>query len=171
MNLYPIPSNARTFAGEIFQSERNNAVRDLLVNKLFGKSNQLLSFPEKERANIPNRKFMGVSEIPIEKIMGSISRNNDFDIKFRPLKNNLRERWINVYTSLEAENWPPVRVHKIGEIYYVEDGHHRISVARSMGRAFLAAEVWEYTFNPCQINQPRQQICSRSCHSIEPCPA
>jgi hypothetical protein len=171
MFLSPITSNVRTFAIEIFLAERNNAIRDSLLDKFSGKSNRLLSFPEKERANIPNRKYLGVTEIPIEKVVGSISRNNDFDHKFRPLKSNLRERWVNVYTSLEAENWPPIRVHKIGEIYYVEDGHHRVSVARTMGKAFIPAEVWEYTFNPCQVNQPKQHICSQSCHSAEPCPA
>ena len=57
---------------------------------------------------------------------------------------------MNVYLSLEGRIWDPIVVHKVGEQYYVEDGHHRVSVARSLGRTFIEAKVWEY---PVQIMQ------------------
>jgi hypothetical protein len=170
MFIYPPTTNVRTFAIEIFNTQRMDALKDSLVKKLFGQSNQLLSFPDKERVNFSNRKFLGVTEIPIEKILGTISRTNDFDKKFRPLKNNLRDRWTYVYANIDSEDCHPIKVHKIGDIFYVEDGHHRTSVARSMGKAFICAEVWEYSSNPSQYNPSRQQVSSVRPHSADTCP-
>jgi hypothetical protein len=157
------------YAFEIFNTERMNATRDSFLEKLFGSENCLISFPEKTARYISNRKFLGLRDIPIEMIIGTLGRNCDFDRKFRPLKKNLRDRWINLFTNLEIENWPPIRLHKIGANYYVEDGHHRISVARSIGMAFISAEVWEYSSNSSQPKNLQSQICSRESHSVEPC--
>ena len=170
MFIYPPTTNVRTFAIEIFHAQRRDALKDSLLKKLFGQSNQLLSFPDKEHGNISNRKFLGVVEIPVEKILGTISRTNDFDKKFRPLKNHLRDRWTYVYANLDSEDCNPILVHKIGDIYYVEDGHHRTSVARSMGKAFICAEVWEYSSNPSQYNPSRMKVSSTRRHPVESCP-
>ena len=169
MLIHPSATNVRTLAIEIFNAQRMDALKDSLLKKLFGQSNQLLSFPDKEHGNISNRKFLGVVEIPVEKILGTISRTSDFDKKFRPLKNHLRDRWTYVYTNLDSVDMPPIRVHKIGDIYYVEDGHHRTSVARSIGRAFICAEVWEYSFTPVQYDPSRQYVSSARSHSVESC--
>jgi hypothetical protein len=82
-----------------------------------------------------------------------LNRGSDFDYKFRPLKSYLRDRWINVYLSLGNGDLPPIVVHKVGEQYYVEDGHHRVSVMRFLGRMFIQAKVWEY---PVQILQEKK---------------
>jgi hypothetical protein len=67
---------------------------------------------------------------------------------------------VNVYINLEREGWPPILVHKVGENYYVEDGHHRVSIAQAMGMTFIQARVWEY---PCLAKEPKQ------CQPV-PCP-
>ena len=170
MFIYSPTTNVRTFAIEIFHAQRMDAIKDSLLKKLFRQSNQLLSFPDKERENTSNRKFLGVTEIPVEKILGTISGTNDFDKKFRPLKNHLRDRWTYVYTNLDSEDCNPIRVHKIRDIYYVEDGHHRTSVARSMGKAFICAEVWEYSPNPSQCYPSQQQVSAERPHSVDTCP-
>lgn len=85
-----------------------------------------------------------MKDIPVEQIIGSFNRESDFDVQFRPLSKHLCNRWINTYITLERDGWSPILVHKIGEHYYVEDGHHRVSVARSIGMAFIEAKVWEY---------------------------
>jgi hypothetical protein len=173
MFLYPTAANNRQLATEIFNTLLMQAFLDSFLEKLNGRQQGLLSFPGKTKANISNRKLLGVLEIPVEKVIGTLGRSCDFDASFRPVKKHLRDRWVNVFMSLEADKWPPILVHKIGEVYYVEDGHHRISVARSMGRAFIAAEVWEYS-----IDSPRDIICgprascsASKCPSLETCPA
>ena len=168
---YPTMANNRNFATEAFHAQRMNALRDSLMEKLFGRKNSLKSFPEKIKVNISNRKFLGMKDIPVEKIIGTLGWNCDFDGKFRPLKKHLRDRWVNVFTSLDTDNWPPILVHKIGEIYYVEDGHHRTSVARALGRAFISAEVWEYSVNSPKINISQPMFSSSRCHPAEACPA
>jgi hypothetical protein len=125
-----------------------------------GRTTKLAIFPEEAPEKSPNRKFLGVREILVQEIVGTISRQADFDHQFRPLNNYLRERWVNAYISAEREGWSPILVHKVGENYYVEDGHHRVSIAQSLGMAFIPAKVWEY---PCLATEPRR------CQP-EPCP-
>ena len=83
-------------------------------------------------------------DIPVEQIKGTVSRQSDFDHKFRPLKSHLRDRWVNSYQALENGGWSPILVHKVGDQYYVEDRHHPVSVARTLGEVFIQAKVWEY---------------------------
>ncbi len=92
----------------------------------------------------PNRKYAGTQDIPVEQITGSVGRVHDFDRSFRPLKKHLANRWVTNYLFLQDGNWPSIRVFKVGSRYFVEDGHHRVSVARSRGMSFILAEVWEY---------------------------
>jgi hypothetical protein len=99
-------------------------------------------------------------DIPVKEIIGTLYRHSDFDRQFRPLKKNLRDRWINIYLLQQNEGWPPILVHKVGSHYYVEDGHHRVSVARSLGILFIQARVWEY---------PVQAKPATNCENVE-CP-
>jgi hypothetical protein len=92
----------------------------------------------------PNRKYAGTLEIPVQQISGSVGRVQDFDRRFRPLKKHLANRWIANYLFLQEENWPSIRVYQVGNQYFVVDGHHRVSVARSRGMAYILAEVWKY---------------------------
>lgn len=109
-----------------------------------GKNTKLAVFQEETPEKSPNRKFLGVQEIPVYEIVGTIGRQNNFDHQFRPLNKQLRERWVNVYLTLERDGWSPILVHKVGEQYYVEDGHHRVSLAQALGVTFIQATVWEY---------------------------
>ena len=93
-------------------------------------------------------QFLGDEDIPVERIIGSLGRARDFDREFRPLKRHLRDRWVRVYLDLEADRWEPIRVHKLGDEYFVEDGHHRVSVARHTGHE-LAAGVYAQVHGPC----------------------
>ncbi|RPJ23448.1 MAG: hypothetical protein EHM33_20885, partial [Chloroflexi bacterium] len=70
-----------------------------------------------------------------------------------------RDRWVNVYLTLENSGWAPILVHKVGDQYYVEDGHHRVSVARSLEMTFIQAKIWEY---------PVQMLKAKDCQSA-PC--
>lgn len=100
-------------------------------------------FPEEAPNKSPNKRFLGVVDIPIPEIIGTVSRQSDFDYKFRPLHKYLRDRWVNTYLTLQ----------KVGESYYVEGGHHRVSVAQALGMAFIQAKVWEYS---CRAKEPKK---------------
>ena len=64
-------------------------------------------------------------------------------MQFRPLNPVLKKRWINVHELSEDLGWEPITVHKIGDLYFVEDGHHRVSVARHSGWDTIEAQVYE----------------------------
>jgi hypothetical protein len=160
MNMSPSFTNIHSHLSHKFFTLRTDARRDSLWAKLMGKNTELEIFPEEAPQKAPNRRFTGTVDIPVAQIVGTMSRHSDFDHKFRPLNKHLCGRWINVYLALEREGWSPILVHKVGEIYYVEDGHHRVSVAQELGMTFIQANVWEY---PCLVKELKQ-------HQLEPCP-
>lgn len=144
MNTYPALTNVRSQLSDTFSLLQTRAVRAALWAKLTGKNTRLTMFPEQAPQKSPNRRFIGVKEICIAEVVGTLNRHSDFDHKFRPLKSYLRDRWVNVYLTLQNEGWSPIIVHKVGNDYYVEDGHHRLSVARLLGMTYIQANVWEY---------------------------
>jgi hypothetical protein len=84
--------------------------------------------------------------VPIDCIRGSEGRTEDFDDTFHPLHDRMRSRWLNVASMrLAGEGLPSVElIHSCGR-YFVRDGHHRISVAKALGEAYIDAEVIEET--------------------------
>ena len=88
----------------------------------------------------------GIRAVPIAQIHGSESRADDFDAGFHPRHDLSRDRWMSVAEArLRGVALPRVTLIQIGGVYYVRDGHHRISVARALGEAYVDAEVvvWE----------------------------
>lgn len=150
MDFHPTFTNIRSFTSYQFSLLRMRALRDSFLAKLTGRSTKLARFPEYARRNNPNRNLLGTKDIAIDEIIGTFNRESDFDYQFRPLSKHLCNRWIKTCINLERDGWSPILVHKIGEHYYVEDGHHRVSVARSFGMAFIEAKVWEYSSQPKQ---------------------
>jgi hypothetical protein len=144
MNVSPHLTNVRSSIADKFYALQTPARRDSIWARLTGQNTSLAVFPEQAPHKSQNRKFTGIQDIPVGQIIGTLNRDSDFDHKFRPLKSYLRDRWINIYLALENDGWAPIVVHKVGDGYYVEDGHHRVSVARSLGRTFIQAKIWEY---------------------------
>lgn len=158
MNTYASPTNIRSYLAYQFSSLRTQAVRDALWAKLVRRNNRLAAFPEQAPQRSANRKFCGTEDIRVDQIVGTLSRHSDFDHKFRPLKPYLRDRWVNAYLALDREGWSPIVVHKVGDKYFVEDGHHRVSVARLLGMVFIQAKVWEYPVNEKPHTRCRQPV-------------
>jgi hypothetical protein len=80
--------------------------------------------------------------VPMERVRGSESRSRDFDRDFNPLQTHTRQRWINVAKArLSDVPLPSVELIRLGDDYYVRDGHHRISVAKALGQIYIDAEV------------------------------
>jgi hypothetical protein len=86
--------------------------------------------------------FVGHQVVPLARIQGTEQRCRDFDVEFRPLQEHTRERWLRIAMAHEAGHpLPPVDLVQVGELYYVRDGHHRVSVARALGQRFIDAAV------------------------------
>jgi hypothetical protein len=113
------------------------------------KGADLLDFNEvSHRLKLRNAVYRGTQIIPLNKIVGSTGRYNDFTRTFLPKRTNLSERWRGVAAvALDGHGMglPPIEVYKAGEWYFVRDGNHRVSVARQLGNKSIEAYVWEYT--------------------------
>lgn len=157
MNLYPSFTNIRSFTSYQFSRLRMRAVLEAFLAKISGKEYLLSTFPA-EREH-PNRKLLGVKNIHVSKVVGSLNRTSDFDHQFRPLGKHLLNRWVNTSLLLDVDGWAPILVHKIGEDYYVEDGHHRVSVARALGMVFIEATVWEHPTHRVKIDACPEREC------------
>lgn len=128
-----------------FDRARNKALVSDLLSVLSGRENRLLPFHEiRRRLNPEGESYRGVQTVPISKIVGSMDRYQDFDRAFLPRKKFTQGRWKNVDRAYyEDVHLPPVQLYKVGDIYFVKDGNHRVSVARERGVEFIDAEVIE----------------------------
>jgi hypothetical protein len=87
---------------------------------------------------------LGVQLIPLDQIVGSVDKVKDFDRRFRPTSDRSRQRWQALAEkSRLGEYLPPIDVYKLGNLYFVIDGHHRVSVARAQGATEIEANVTE----------------------------
>jgi hypothetical protein len=92
-----------------------------------------------------HRYSAGAKVVAVQAIHGSVNRVHDFDGDFRPLHDATENRWVRVATAMmHGVVLPPVELIQVGDSYYVQDGHHRISVARALGFGYVDAivEVW-----------------------------
>jgi len=86
----------------------------------------------------------GLHVIPLDAIVGSVDRGRDYDRRFRPTSGRSRGRWEQIAAAARrGESFPPIDLLRVGELYFVRDGHHRVSVARALGRADIDAYVTE----------------------------
>jgi hypothetical protein len=93
-------------------------------------------------------RYDGIRTVPISQIRGSDGRSHDFDCDFNPLQDHNKKRWLNVATARrQGKALPPVKLVQVGDVYFVLDGHHRISVARALGQQDIEAKVivWQVT--------------------------
>src|SRR4028118_1427428 len=104
-----------------------------------------LSFDEIRRAlEVSNKVRIGQRAVPVERIVGSVGRYGEFDRAFLPAKARVRERWKRIDRAFHrGQELPPVMLYKVGDAYFVEDGNHRVSVARYQGVDWIDAEVVE----------------------------
>lgn len=121
----------------------NRALRQGLMHSLWGKlSGRATGLPllAHQPAPQPGPRLRKVTYVPVEAIVGSESRNADFDNQFNPIKAHLLPRWTGIAMArLAGVALPPVELLQDGDGYYVRDGHHRISVAKSMGQVDIEA--------------------------------
>ncbi|HEX2437333.1 MAG TPA: chromosome partitioning protein ParB, partial [Methylomirabilota bacterium] len=88
--------------------------------------------------------YVGLKTVPLDSILGTVDRAKGFDRQFRPTTARVRARWERIANAVRrGEPMPPISLFQIGEVYFVRDGHHRVSVARALGRSDIEAYVVE----------------------------
>lgn len=98
----------------------------------------------KEKVRVQGWRYLGLQEVEVDKIAGSVDRYDDFTRSFFPLQaDDERQRNINAALA-RGEVLPPVKLYKLGDVYFVVDGHHRVAAAKRAGVKFLDAEVEEF---------------------------
>ncbi len=108
--------------------------------------------------------YAGTQTVPLNQIRGSSSpcRCHDFDADFRPLTSHTQNRWLRLAAArLRGTKLPPVALVKLAGVYFVEDGHHRISLARALGEDEIEAKVtvWQPVGGTSTSSeQPRRQV-------------
>ncbi len=128
-----------------FSKVFRQGLRRLLWDRLLGRDTGLVSYEEvKRRAGLREQRYRGLQPVDLDKIIGSLGRSRDFDRVFRPTQRHSRGKWVSVDSAyLSGISLPAVSLYKVGDAYFVVDGHHRVSVARQKGQAFIDAEVIE----------------------------
>ena len=89
-------------------------------------------------------RSLGLESIELDSIVGTVDRGREFDRAFRPVSGRVRTRWERIAAAhRRGEDLPPIDVYRIGEVHFVRDGHHRVSVARALGLDTIDASVTE----------------------------
>ncbi len=128
-----------------FSRARFKAFLNRINALISGQPTALLSYDEiKEKLHIGGPIYRGMQTVRVDQIVGSLNRYHQFDRAFLPVQDRLAERWQNVDRAFYDDvSLPPVVLYKVGRVYFVVDGHHRVSVARQQGQEFIDAEVRE----------------------------
>jgi hypothetical protein len=138
-----------SWVNQITREDYARARRRALVARLQAllgrRPNELLSLDEvRARVHVRGQHHRGSKTVPLDYIVGSEGRYTDFDRRFLPLQEATRFRWISVDRAHhEAVALPAVELYQLGALYFVKDGHHRISVARHQGQEHIDAVVTE----------------------------
>ncbi len=128
-----------------FNDARRKAFLTQLLDILRRRPNSSISFEDvRTRINVRGQRWIGHQTVPLANIIGSEGRYGDFDRQFLPRSDALRDRWTSIDRAmLDSVTLPPIELYKIGEIYFVRDGNHRVSVARQLGQVDIDAYVTE----------------------------
>lgn len=126
-----------------FERARTKEILNRIMGLLWPKKQELLSFEEVRSLLQPKAEaYQGLKVVPINKIVGSEGRYQDFNKQFLPRKEHLRHRWTRVDEArLQDIVLPPIKLYELGGAYFVRDGNHRVSVAKSQGVEAIDAEV------------------------------
>ncbi len=128
---------------EDFLKARNKAFFNEIQHLLNPEEAKLISLGDVKNLIKPSAEtYIGMKVIPVDKIIGSEGRYKDFDNNFFPKSSHLKARWEKIDdAAIKQIDLPPIKVYEIAGLYFVRDGNHRVSVAKSRGTEFIDAEV------------------------------
>ncbi len=126
-----------------FAKARHKALFNEIQHFLNPDEAMLISFSDIKKLLKPdNEVYKGMQEIPVNLIVGSEGRYQDFDSRFFPKSMHLKSRWEHIdMAHLKDISLPPISLYELGGVYFVRDGNHRVSVAKAKGIEFIDAEV------------------------------
>jgi hypothetical protein len=124
-----------------------------LIGRLLGRDGKLICLEQAVAGRVAHSTIeIGILSAPLADIVGSEGRACDFDRDWRPLNDASRSRWMSISMARESKTpLPPVSLIEVDGKYYVRDGHHRISVARSLGNEYIEAQVTIWLMSPATI--------------------
>ncbi len=138
----------RQQAESAWSSARRKAFWTTLSASFRGKDVKLLDYEEVcRRLNLHSVFYKGRQNVPLDKIVGSVGRYNDFIQEFLPVTPEMSNRWQHIaemFLDPHGSGLPPIECYKIGDSYFVKDGNHRVSVAKQLEMPDIDAYVWEY---------------------------
>ncbi len=131
-----------------FGRARRRQVASRLARRLRGEPGDVhLILPFDEVIDALGRRSerrIGLRTIPLDSIVGTVDRTREFDRSFRPTSRRVKRRWQRIAEAIRrGESMPPIDVYQIGDMHFVRDGHHRVSVARQLGLDVIEANVTE----------------------------
>jgi hypothetical protein len=161
---HPLTGGRTTYiADSLFAQARKRARRGQFWSRLTGHSRGLFALKQvKAVCTIEAETDGGIRTVPLSQIRGSEGRSRYFDCDFNPLHDRARGRWLNIARARQQDKvLPLVVLVQVGDIYFVRDGHHRISVARALGQIDIEARVtiWRVT-GPLPWETPAQALSS-----------
>lgn len=129
-----------------FDHAKRQAVLESISALLRNRPDDLLPFDDvRKRLGLHITRERGLQQIPLDKIVGSVGKYREFTRSFWPRQEKVRERWKWIYIAAHSfHGLPPVELYQVGDVYFVKDGNHRISVARELGNRSVEAYVTEY---------------------------
>lgn len=143
-SLNPAPQIATT-AAQLYRQARQQSWGAKLRSLWGGRPRRLLNLVEVQGTCTGlGQRELGRQGVVLNQIRGSANegRCRDFDADFRPLQSHTETRWLNVAIArLRGVKLPPVALIQVGEVYFVQDGHHRVSVAKALGQREIDAVV------------------------------
>ena len=135
----------RDATDDFLRARRRHTLRRLAqrVARTPGDVDVILPFDEvvSELGRVGERE-LGLQVVPLDSIVGTVDKPHGFDRSFRPTSSRVRGRWERIAQAMRrGEPIPPVSLYRVGDVHFVRDGHHRVSVARALGRPDIDAYV------------------------------
>jgi hypothetical protein len=146
-----------------FRQARRRAFQEDLRCLLLKRPANLLPFQAaRDSLHLIKYAYQDLKSVPLDSIVGSVGRYHDFTRHFWPRQDALRDRWARVaHLMMWGSGLPPVQLYQVDEAYFVNDGNHRVSVARYLGAPTIEAYVWEFrTRVPLPLNTRLQDLLS-----------
>jgi len=133
-------------ASQEWQQARKAAFVQEVLDSLARRPSDLLPFDEvRQQLRLYHKRYRGLQDVPLDQIVGSVGRYRDFTRAFLPRQDGLEDRWRKIERLVSSGGGlPPVELFKVGQVYFVHDGNHRVSVARQNKAPSIEAYVWEY---------------------------
>ena len=128
----------------------------------------LLLFEDvRQKLRLHGVRYLGLQDVPLDHVVGSVGRYRDFTRAFFPRQDELQERWQRIDRLVTTGGGlHPVELYKVGQVYFVHDGNHRVSVARQHGAPTIEAYVWEYeTRVPLEPDTDVDDLLSKAAHA------